>query len=90
MPSLRCYSSKYEYRSDYSRNLRRQHKALDATRKLRADSRFVDLPIIAVTAHAVSGEAEAILASGVNEMITKPIDDDLLSARLKHWLPLDG
>ncbi len=62
----------------------------EATQKLRADPRFAELPILAVTAHAVSGEAEAILASGVDEIITKPIDDDLLSARLTHWLPLDG
>ncbi len=50
----------------------------EATKRLRADARFATLPIIAVTAHAVKGEAEAIRASGVSALVTKPIDEPQL------------
>ena len=48
----------------------------EATQRLRADTRFIDLPIIAVSAHAIANEREAILASGVSRLLTKPIDID--------------
>ena len=48
----------------------------EATRRLRADRRFERMPILAVTAHAIKGEDDAILASGVSEIVTKPIDED--------------
>ena len=43
----------------------------EATRRLRKDARFAELPIIAVTAHAVKGETEAILEAGLSDLITK-------------------
>ena len=55
----------------------------DATRQLRSQERFQDLPIIAITAHAIKGEDEEILQSGVNELITKPLDEEALLARLR-------
>lgn len=55
----------------------------DATRQLRSQERFQDLPIIALTAHAIKGEDEEILQSGVNELITKPLDEEALLARLR-------
>lgn len=36
------------------------------------------LPIIAVTAHAILNEREAILKAGADAIVTKPIDEDLL------------
>ena len=47
----------------------------DATRRIRADSRFAEIPIAALTAHAVQGEHEAIQKSGVSRLFTKPIDE---------------
>jgi CheY-like chemotaxis protein len=47
----------------------------EATRRIRANPRLAGLPVLAVTAHAVKGEAEAILASGVTGLVTKPIDE---------------
>jgi len=56
-----------------------------ATRLLRADSRFKDLPIIAMTAHALVEERQRCLEAGMNDHVTKPIDPDALFAALKRW-----
>lgn len=58
----------------------------EATRRLRAQERFQALPIIALTAHAIKGEDEEILASGVTDLITKPLDEEVLLERLRKLL----
>ena len=58
----------------------------EATRRLRAQERFQSLPIIALTAHAIKGEDEEILASGVTDLITKPLDEEVLLERLRKLL----
>lgn len=58
----------------------------DATRYLRSQEKFKDLPIIALTAHAIKGEDEAILDSGVTDLITKPLDEVYLLKRIKEIL----
>ena len=49
-----------------------------ATAKIRADQRFADLPIFAMTAHATLDERDSCLANGMNGHIAKPIDPALL------------
>lgn len=61
----------------------------EATRRLRQNPRFRDLPIIAVSAHVVGKQHEEILASGVSALVTKPIDMDELIATIKRFLPAD-
>jgi CheY-like chemotaxis protein/HPt (histidine-containing phosphotransfer) domain-containing protein len=56
-----------------------------ATRHLRADPRFNDLPILAMTAHALVEERERCLQAGMNDHVTKPIDPDALFAALARW-----
>ena len=56
-----------------------------ATRHLRADSRFNDLPILAMTAHALVEERQRCLEAGMNDHVTKPIDPDALFAALARW-----
>ena len=57
----------------------------EATRLLRADPRFHELPILAMTAHALVEERERCLAAGMNDHVTKPIDPDALFAALTRW-----
>ena len=59
-----------------------------AARILRA--RWPDLPIIALTAHALVEERGRVLAAGMNDILTKPILPDLLYAALAIWLPSGG
>jgi two-component system, sensor histidine kinase and response regulator len=60
---------------------------LTATKLIRADTRFQDLRIIAMTAHAMSGDRERSIDAGMNDHLTKPIDPDALSAILSRWMP---
>ena len=57
-----------------------------ATAVIRKNKRFEDLPIIAMTAHAMAGDRERCLKSGMDEHLSKPIDPEQLYARLSHWL----
>jgi two-component system sensor histidine kinase/response regulator len=54
----------------------------EATRRIRADGRFVDLPIIAVTAHAFAEERQRSMEAGMNGHITKPIDQAAMFATI--------
>ena len=60
---------------------------LTATRLIRADKRLGKLPILAMTAHAMSGDRERSLHAGMNDHITKPIDPNRLQAALIRWMP---
>lgn len=60
---------------------------LAASREIRTDARFRDLPILAMTAHAMSGDREASLDAGMNDHLTKPIDPATLFEALLHWIP---
>jgi len=57
----------------------------NATRAIRAQSRHVHLPILAMTANAMEGDREKCLAAGMNDHIAKPITADDLYAMLARW-----
>ncbi len=57
-----------------------------ATKKIRSDERFKHLPIIALSAHAMSEDREKSLKNGMNEHITKPISPNILFETIDTWL----
>jgi len=62
---------------------------LEATEKIRnLESEIRDIPIIAMTAHAMAGDREKSIAAGMNDHVTKPIDpDELFNALVKYIKP---
>ena len=57
-----------------------------ATRALRKDGRFADLPILAMTANAMAGDREKALAAGMNDHIPKPINVSKLFETMAKWI----
>ncbi|MGB9438499.1 MAG: response regulator, partial [Desulfobacterales bacterium] len=57
-----------------------------ATREIRKDDRFKELPIIAMTAHAMAGDEDKSLQAGMNGHVTKPIDPEQLFSTLQKWI----
>jgi len=58
----------------------------EATRRLKGDPQTRDIPIIALSAHALAGEREKAIAAGCNEFDTKPIEFERLVATLRRVL----
>jgi two-component system, cell cycle response regulator DivK len=61
----------------------------EATRRLKANVALRRIPIIALTAHAMSGDAEKARACGCDDYLSKPIDEDLLFEKLTQLLGED-
>ncbi|MBM4327558.1 MAG: response regulator [Deltaproteobacteria bacterium] len=59
---------------------------LEATQEIRRDERLKDLPIIAMTAHAMAGDREKSIEVGMNDHVTKPVDPDQLISVLVKWI----
>ncbi|MBI3924895.1 MAG: response regulator, partial [Armatimonadetes bacterium] len=58
----------------------------EATARIRAHPHWSELPVIAMTAHAMAGDRERCLEAGMDDHVTKPIDPDRLYAVLGHYL----
>jgi CheY-like chemotaxis protein len=58
----------------------------EATRRIKANEKLKHIPIIALTAHAMKGDEEIALASGCDDYLAKPLDEDLLFNKLKRFL----
>ncbi len=59
---------------------------VEATRILRANPRYENLPIVAMTANAMAQDRELCLDAGMNDHIAKPIDPDQLFGVLLRWI----
>jgi len=58
----------------------------EATRRLKANDRLKHIPVIALTAHAMMGDEEKARASGCDDYLPKPLDEDLLFEKLGQFL----
>lgn len=58
----------------------------EAMRRIRADSRWRNLPIVALTAKAMKGDRQKCLDAGASDYVTKPVDMDQLTSVLRVWL----
>ena len=59
---------------------------LQATEAIRADGRFPNLPVIAMTANVLSEDRERCRQAGMNDFVAKPIEPDALWAQLLRWI----
>lgn len=58
-----------------------------ATKELRESAGInKTIPVIALTANAMQGDEERCYASGMNDYVAKPINPQVLSDKLQHWL----
>ncbi len=57
---------------------------LEATRRIRADGRFANLPIIAMTANAAAQDKQNCLDAGMNDHISKPIEIDVIITTIER------
>jgi signal transduction histidine kinase/CheY-like chemotaxis protein/HAMP domain-containing protein len=58
----------------------------ETTQAIRDKSQFKSLPIIAVTAKAMKGDREKCIEAGASDYLSKPVDPEVLVAKLRDWV----
>jgi two-component system cell cycle response regulator DivK len=58
----------------------------EATRQIKTDKEIRNIPIIALSAHAMTGDEERARQSGCDDYLSKPLDEDLLFEKLAKFL----
>jgi two-component system, cell cycle response regulator DivK len=58
----------------------------EATRRIKANGALKHIPIIALSAHAMTGDEEKARQSGCDDYLSKPLDEDLLFAKIDKLL----
>lgn len=58
----------------------------EATRRIKANASLQDIPIIALSAHAMKGDEDRARQSGCDDYLSKPLDEDLLFQKLAKLL----
>lgn len=62
---------------------------LEATRRIRSVERWREIPIVAMTAHAMSGDRERCLSAGMDAYLSKPVSSNELFRLLESYLGTD-
>jgi len=62
----------------------------DATRTIKANAGTRAIPVIALTAHAMSGDRESALAAGCDDYDTKPVELERLLGKIQQFLGAKG
>ena len=79
-----------EYTLVFMDHMMPEMDGIETTQRIRVmGGRFAQIPIIALTANAVKGTREVMLASGIDDYLTKPIKIEELEGILNRWIP-DG
>ncbi len=58
----------------------------EATRKIKSYQELKQIPVIAITSHAMLGEEQRAREVGCDGYLTKPIDEDALIAAIRKWI----
>jgi two-component system cell cycle response regulator DivK len=58
----------------------------EATRRLKANDALKNIPVIAVTSHAMVGDEVEARRAGCDDYLPKPIDEDLLIKKIKTFI----
>ena len=58
----------------------------DVTRMIKADPDLQTIPVIALTAHVITGEREKALEAGCDDYETKPVDFKRLLEKINHFM----
>lgn len=58
----------------------------ETTRRIRGNSQWADLPVLAITANVMGGVREQCFEAGMNDFLTKPVDTPALFKALAHWI----
>jgi signal transduction histidine kinase/DNA-binding response OmpR family regulator/HPt (histidine-containing phosphotransfer) domain-containing protein len=88
MPIMDGYQATRKIR-EWETEVRKQ-RAEDRSQDSVHSPQFSELPVIAMTAHAMAGDEQKSLEAGMNDHITKPIDPEQLFATLQKWIKQDA
>jgi two-component system cell cycle response regulator DivK len=58
----------------------------EATRRIKAKPELRDIPIIAITSHAMVGDEAKARQAGCDDYMAKPIHEDELLAKIRHYI----
>ena len=63
-----------------------QMDGFETIKRIRADKRFTNLPVVALTAYAMLDNKNVIEKNGFNDLVTKPVNSKDLAAKLKEYI----